>query len=175
MRNIKLIPTWIPREGNQIADFYSKLDDSDDWSIDHRTFNAISSRYGPFTVDRFSDDLNKKLRHFNSRYYVPGTSGVNAFTMNWAGENNWLCPPVPLIPAVIRHLRICGARGTLFVPVWPSAFFWPILYPDGETVASFVKHSFLVNPYYYTRSQSCVIFRGYQTFKGMALKISFSD
>ena len=43
------------------------------------------------------------------------------------GENNWLCPPIALIPRVLRHAQACSAKGTLVVPVWPSAAFWPLL------------------------------------------------
>ena len=90
--NIRLIPRWIPREQNTIADYYSKMPDSDDWTIDRASFNLINSRFGHFTVDRFSSDTNNKLPIFNSRYYDPGTSGVNAFTMDWSHHNNWLSP-----------------------------------------------------------------------------------
>ena len=40
--NIKLIPRWIPREQNTIADYYSKMTDSDDWTIDRASFNLIN-------------------------------------------------------------------------------------------------------------------------------------
>ena len=58
--DIKLLPTWIPREENQLADFYSKIVDTDDWSIDNQTFRRICAEFGEPTVDRFADDKNKK-------------------------------------------------------------------------------------------------------------------
>ena len=70
--------------------------------------------------------------------WCPGTEAVDAFTVNWAGENNWLCPPIMLISRVIRHAQVCKATGTLIVPAWPSASFWPILCPEGQGFASFV-------------------------------------
>ena len=79
--------------------------------------------FGPFTIDRFADDRNAKLEKFNSRYYRPGTSQVNAFTANWHHENNWLCPPIRLIGSTIRHLKVCKARCTLLVPMWVSSYF----------------------------------------------------
>ena len=39
---ISLIPHWIPRDDNKIADCYSRINDTDDWSIDNKTFNYIN-------------------------------------------------------------------------------------------------------------------------------------
>ena len=96
--NIKLIATWVPRELNIIADHYSKLRDTDVWSIDDASFQSIDTRFRHFTIDRFADNLNTKLPRFNSKYFCPDTSGVDAFTENWAHENNWACPPLPRQP-----------------------------------------------------------------------------
>ena len=43
-----------------------------------------------------------------------------------------------LIPRVIRHAECCKAQGTLVVPHWESAPFWPLLCPSGNEWASFV-------------------------------------
>ena len=58
--------------------------------------------------------------------------------MDWSGENNWLLPPVALIPRVVRHAQQCRAEGTLVVPQWESAPFWPLVCPDGNDFSSFV-------------------------------------
>ena len=151
-KNVQIVPKWVPREQNQAADEYSKLADSDDWSIDGASFAYISSLFGPFTVDRFADNVNAKLSIFNSKYYCPGTSGVNAFCENWSDHNNWLCPPICLIGSVLKFMALCKARGTLLVPVWPSAYFWPLIYYNGLQMASFVKNFVVVDPIY---SSSC--------------------
>ena len=59
--DIKLNPTWIPRELNKIADSYSKMNDTDDWSIDNTSFQKIIKIFGTVDVDRFANNLNKKL------------------------------------------------------------------------------------------------------------------
>ena len=56
--NIKLQPSWIPREQNETADFLSKNKDTDSWDADNETFDFIQRNFEKFTVDRFSDDLN---------------------------------------------------------------------------------------------------------------------
>ena len=43
-----------------------------------------------------------------------------------------------LVPRVIRHAQACGAVGTLVVPCWLSAPFWPILCPDGKFFDDFI-------------------------------------
>ena len=84
-KNIKLIPQWIPREENKIADYLSKVNDTDNWSIDDVSFCKLDKLYGPFTFDRFADNINKKLDHFNSKFYCPETSAVDAFSISWKG------------------------------------------------------------------------------------------
>ena len=160
-----------PREENEIADTLTHVNDTDNWSIDYSSFKFISKYFGPFTVDRFADSNNKKLDRFNSKHYCPGTENVNAFTENWSKENNWLCPPISLIGSTIKHLKFCKASGTLLVPVWRSAYFWPLLFPNGIHTASFVKYSKVVKPFFI--SNNCNIFKGYTNFDCMALKISF--
>ena len=71
----------------------------------------------------FANYLNAKLPRFNSRFCNPGSEGIDSFVMDWAGENNFVYPPVFLIPQVLLHMRNCKASGTLIVPLWHSAPF----------------------------------------------------
>ena len=43
-------------------------------------------------MDRFASEHNAKLPRFNSRYLAYGTEAVDAFTVDWSGENNYWCP-----------------------------------------------------------------------------------
>ena len=63
---------------------------------------------------------------------------MDAFTVDWSKEYNWWCPPVYLVPRVIGHARVCKASGTLIVPEWQSAPFWPLLHPSKGEFADFV-------------------------------------
>jgi hypothetical protein len=71
---------------------------------------------------------NRKTKRFNSLYWNPGTLGVDAFNSNWSSELNWLVPPVSLASRAINHLVECNTLGTLVVPKWPSAPFWPLIF-----------------------------------------------
>ena len=121
--DIEILPKWIPREENELADSISKYRDSDDWGIDLETFQFVEAQYGIFTVDRFANSSNAKLSRFNSRFHCPGSENVNAVTFNWENEFNWLCPPIKLIGDALKHAKICSARGVLLVPEWKSSYF----------------------------------------------------
>ena len=142
--NVNLYIKWIPRSENCLADFVSKMVDYDDWRVTDEFFAFIDSIWGPHTVDRFANSENKKLRRFNSLFWNPGCESVDAFSQNWQGENNWLVPPIHLIPKAIQHLLTCRAKGTLVVPAWPSAPFWPILFQSEYNPQHFVSEIILL-------------------------------
>ena len=70
---------WIPRTENQEADAISKMIDYDDWETTQVLFQYLNDIWGPHTIDRFADNKNAKVSRFNSRFWCPGTEGVDAF------------------------------------------------------------------------------------------------
>lgn len=169
---------WIPRNLNTCADDISKLVDYDDYAINDSVFYALDELWGPHTCDRFACHYNAKLQVFNSRYYQPGSSGVNAFVQDWSNDNNWLCPPVCLTCKVVSHLKHCNASGTLIVPLWRSAHFWPILCFDGVHWSSFV-HDWVVLPdlphlFIRGKAKNSIFGSGPLNFSMVALRINFS-
>ena len=133
---------WIPRYKIQIADALSKSYDFDDWETTDTLFHYLNSLWGPFTIDRFADNKNAKLKKFNSKFWCPDdTSQVDAFTIGWENDNNYLVPPNYLLPRVIKHLQSSKGQGTLVVPFWPSASFWPFL----QSYASREFNSYVVD------------------------------
>ena len=138
--NIRLEPKWIPHDLNERADYLSHIVDHDDWLLNPVVFADIDCLWGPHTVNHFASYFNNQTPRFNSRCWTPGSEAVDAFKVNWVGENNRLCPPIGLIPRVIRHAQACKASGTLVVPVWPAAPYWPLLCPFGTwKFACFVR------------------------------------
>ena len=126
-RRIQLDVSWLPREQNSKADFFSKIIDVDDYSVHDDVFVQLDELWGPHTVDRFACCYNTKLPRFNSRFLQPGTEAVDAFSQDWSSDINWLVPPVTFIGTVLSYMRSCKARGTLVVPMWRSACFWVYL------------------------------------------------
>ena len=51
--SITVVASWVPRDLNQLADFYSKLIESSDWKLRPDVFQSLNSRFGPFDIDLF--------------------------------------------------------------------------------------------------------------------------
>lgn len=174
---------WIPRTENERADFLSKYEDKDDWKIHPKVFRYIDLLWGPHSVDRFSSHYNNQVNRFNSRFASPGCEGVDALAQNWSSDNNWVCPPPAMIVPVIHHFKNCKASGTLIIPEWPSAYFWPVIHPSRLSFASFVtdvyvlpkiKNLIISGPgqvHVYKKRKS--VFTGCPSFNMLALKINF--
>ena len=126
-RSIQMWIEWIPRKHNALADALSKFHDSDDWMLNTRLFRILDKLWGPHTFDRFASANNKQCGKFNSRFWCPGSAGVNALAYDWVGENNWINPPFALIGRVLLHMKACKAVGTIIVPRWPKREWWPLL------------------------------------------------
>ena len=171
--DIKLIPCWLPREENEFADALSKFKDTDDWGLDHESFDFIQKKFGRLDIDRFADSNNAKLLRFDARFHCPGCETVNTFTANWSKDFNWWCPPISLIADTLKHARMCHASGVLLVPEWPSAYFWPLLTPNGKDFHTWVKEVLVLDPYFLCKSTSDSVFNGYAPFRTFALLIRF--
>ena len=123
--NIEVEVEWIPRSLNEKADYLGKIVDFDDWTVKDCHFHAVNSYWGPWSVDCFASYKIHKIPRFYSKFFNPGSFGVNSLAFNWEGENCWLVPPVSLVKNVICHVCFCRCRAILVVPYWPSAPFWP--------------------------------------------------
>jgi len=78
--------------------------DCDDWQLQSCWFHYLNDVWGSHTVDRFANDSNTQLAILHSKVFCPGTSGVDAFSFTWAGQNNWLCPPITLVLRVLEKV-----------------------------------------------------------------------
>ena len=136
--NMDLYMEWIPRCQNERADLISRTMDRDDWQVSKALFNFLDFKWGPHTFDRFADCINRKVEKFNSKIWSPFTQGVDAFAFSWVGENNWLVPPVYLVPRCVNYLKLTGASATLVVPYWTSAVYWPLLVDQYANFRKFV-------------------------------------
>jgi len=61
----------------------------------------IDDIWGPHTVDHFACSYNTQISPLNSWFWNPA---VDAFTCDWSGEVNWMCPTPYLIPRTKRLL-----------------------------------------------------------------------
>ena len=144
--NIDLNICWIPREQNKEADRLSKQVDYDDWFIAKDLVKMLTNKWAKVSVDRFASHTNKKTQRLNSKYMCPDSEGVNAFSVDWSNENNWLVPPVYLIPKTIKHFMSSqySAKAILLCPYWPSSTFWPLLLKAEGVFQIFINDIFLI-------------------------------
>ena len=66
--NINIELEWLPREQNIQADYFSKIFDFDNWSLAENIFNTIQCKWDVFTIDRFADHKNRKVKKCNSKF-----------------------------------------------------------------------------------------------------------
>ena len=133
--SIKIAAEWVPREKNQLADFYSKLVDMDDWQVEPSIFQLLDEKWGPHTLDCFASARTRQLERFCSRWWNPGCVAINAFSVDWSKERVWLVPPLHLIADVIDMINASSCHGTLIVPGWCSAAWWPRLHNGRDMVS----------------------------------------
>jgi hypothetical protein len=58
---------------------------------------------------------------------------------------NWVHPPYRMIGRVILHMQKCQAGGTVVVPWWEKADWWPLLRQGGGW-SSFVREAKCLGP-----------------------------
>ena len=134
----------IPRSANKLADQISKCIDLHDYSVSDEFFQRVQKDTGVIcNVDRFANNLNTKLRVFNSITSCLGTAGVNAFNYDWAPPFvNWLFPPPDSILQTVNKLKLCKGIGLLVAPEWKSSAFYPLLHVQRKLgFASFLSYS----------------------------------
>ena len=130
---------WVPRTENERADAISNFSDSDDWQLKRSFFADLDRRWGPHGVDRFATHLNCLCQNFWSRYWCPGTQGIDSFSVSWAGVVNWINPPFGMIGRVIQKLRSDRAVATVIVPFWRGRHWWCLVAPDGSHLSEYVR------------------------------------
>ena len=62
------------------------------------------------------------------------------------------------------------SKRALLLPVWPSSYFWPLIYPNGKQMADFI----IIESFYYSEAADSV-FNGNTKFKTIILNIDCSN
>ena len=85
---IRTEPEWIPHEENEMADYCSRIIDTNDWMLNPEIFSMLNELWGPHTIDWLANVDDTQMERFNSRCWCSGSEAVDAFTVDWRGENN---------------------------------------------------------------------------------------
>jgi len=117
-------PVHLLRSDERImeVDDLSKVRDTDNWSIDYHSFQALATQFNLHS-DVFADSFNKKLPIFISKYYEEGCWGVDAFACEWPGVA-YVCPPTKLLARVAKRIRSSKCQGIVVLPNWPASDFY---------------------------------------------------
>jgi hypothetical protein len=112
---LDIVPIHLRREDPRIrvADAGSKNADSDDWSIDHESFQFLEETYGPFSVDLFADEGNARVKRFYSKFFSFNAEGVEAMCQDWSGENAWVSPPSQDVDRSHQEDQVAEAQRSL--------------------------------------------------------------
>ena len=71
---IRLEPEWIPRQQNELADYFSCIIvDYDDYMLNPSMFAWIDEIWGPHSINRFASPVNTQLERLNMRFWAPGS------------------------------------------------------------------------------------------------------
>ena len=119
-----IIPIHLYKSDERIveADAISKIRDTDDWSIDATSFEALRQRF-TLTTDVFANSANARLPRFFSDFFEDKSAGVDAFSQVW-GSGLWVCPPISLLVKTAHEIRKRKCEGIIILPDWPTATFY---------------------------------------------------
>ena len=96
-------------------------------------FAYLDGLWDPHTIHRFATAENRQplcqphSGQFCSEYWHPDSEWVDALSLPWGAENNWVFLPVHLVGAAVTHLRACRAVATSVCPHCSWATWWPCL------------------------------------------------
>jgi hypothetical protein len=94
--------------------------DAPELTLTREAFVQVEQRFGPHSIDRFASDISYQLPRYNTKYFLPRAEALDAFSLNWAGDKNYLFPPLSLVGHAMYHASVCGADITIVYMQWFS-------------------------------------------------------
>lgn len=145
--NCTIEPVHLLRTDERIAevDGFSKQKDTDNWSIDDMSFQALKEQF-QLSCDVFADSSNAKLPIFISKFYEQGCWAVDAFSCSWPGVA-YVCPPTKLLVRAANRICKSKCEGIIILPNWPASDFFNTFFTTENQVKApfqFVKQ---IQPY----------------------------
>jgi ribonuclease HI len=129
---IHLQAVYLPGVDNSIADRLSRVEaDSSESKLHPQLFQLLESAWGPHSLDGLASSTNTQLTRYVSYRHDPSCLYADLFSRAIARkENVYLFPPAsgPLIPRCLDLIRRDQISATMILPVWPSQFWWPLLW-----------------------------------------------
>jgi hypothetical protein len=130
---ILVCPLWLSTHDNVVPDWLSREDsDWNDWTLSDFVFRKLVQIWGLPDIDRFAEKDNAKCLKWNTKFYEPGSAGINALAQhNYGLYLNYCCPPVALLERLVPILVQQKGETILICPYWPAAGWWVTLASGG--------------------------------------------
>uniref|UniRef100_A0A8D8SY95 Polyprotein P3 n=1 Tax=Cacopsylla melanoneura TaxID=428564 RepID=A0A8D8SY95_9HEMI len=124
VRNIHLIPFFIPGRLNSVADSLSRNSSIPEWHLLTSVTDQVFLRWGIPEIDLFASLQSRVVQRYASRDPLdPHAEFVDAFSKVWNFSLAWVFPPPPLIPQVLQHLNLSsGGLFLIVAPRWERVF-----------------------------------------------------
>ena len=120
--DVELDFQWVPRSDDElkVADAYSRESDPSEIFLCRKPFKELCTTFGCWpNLDVFagSADGHHKCHAYYTRYYSPGTLGVDALSQSWSRlpsgrhASAWIFPPVWLIGETLNKIlddQVCA-------------------------------------------------------------------
>ena len=122
--NIKLVAKYFGRFFEPKSGDLSRQASPYKWKLHPRAFEMLDVLWGPDSIDRFTSTNTAQLDWYNSYFADPFTLGVDAMSMNWKGENNYINPPFFMIGKVLKKIVQDQAEATIIAPAWRNKWWF---------------------------------------------------
>ena len=130
-KNLWLSVYHIPGKLNKTADGLSrmtgKLSDDMEWSLNSGVFKIIEGKMGKCYIDLFVSSNNFKLPKYVSFLPDPKAIAVNAFSLTWTNELNYIFSPFSMIGPVLKKIWEDKAEVILVAPLFSTQPWFPQL------------------------------------------------
>ena len=80
--DIRVTVECVSRDYNVVADELSRIEDANDYMLDHSCFMSLDRLWGPHLVDPFASEKTKQLDRFCSRFLNLGCEAADAFIVS---------------------------------------------------------------------------------------------
>ena len=116
-RSIWLSAVHIPGKENIGADKESRnFSNRHEWVLDKEVFHTIAESYPNLDIDLFATGLNNQLDTYCSWKPDPGSTHVDAFSVDWSKFTFYAFPPFSLVPWCVQKISQDKAQGNTNCP-----------------------------------------------------------
>ncbi|KAA6383734.1 MAG: hypothetical protein EZS28_020732, partial [Streblomastix strix] len=116
---IQIQISHLPGVRNEIADVLSRLSRAGEYKLKEMIFQqtCLQMNLNP-TIDLFSQHFNNQLLRFMSIIRGHGELTIDVLNQTWKKEYQWIHPPIPLHPAVLKKIKKKQFETMVIAPLW---------------------------------------------------------